>query len=347
MNMCFKINKKYFRIALFVLTSFITILFCTPCYSENIPKVITISEGLTVATEKNRIVTISAYNKEISRADTLLAKSRFLPIIEITANETFLRYQPGIIFGSMSAFIGEKESLSYGINVYQTIYDFGGRTSQYDASKLAFDSASLDIERIKNIVALDFITAYFDLLETDKLILIAQKEVEMFESHLQVAQSFYEEGVITKNDLLQAEVKLSDAKQQLITTENLRAINMARINNILSLPLTNEIQVIAIERDSLYDSALITAWENALEQRPEFKLIDNQIRINDLEERAKKSEFYPSLYAQGGYNYTENRYLLYEDNWSLIVGITFNLFSGGSTKAELSQLRYRKSQLLE
>jgi outer membrane protein len=347
MNMDIKIKKQFSRIVVAILTSFITFLFYTPCYSEDFPKVITISDGLKIATEKSRIVKIAAYNKDISRADTLVAKSRFFPLIEITANDTFLRYQPGIVFGSTSAFTGEKESLSYGINVYQTIYDFGGRTSQYDASRLTFDSANLDIERIKNIVALDFITAYFDLLETEKMILIAQKEVERFESHLKIAQSFYEEGVITKNDLLQAEVKLSDAKQQLITTKNLRALHMARINNILSLPLTNQIQVIDISRDTLYDFELITAWENALEQRLELKIIDNQIKINDLEERAKKSEYFPSLYAQGGYNYTENRYLLYEDNWSLIVGISFNLFSGGSTKAKVSQLQYRKSQLLE
>ena len=347
MNMYLKIVKRYPVIEAVLLTFLITVLFYTPCYSEDIQNLITISEGLKIATEKNRIIKISAFNKDISRADTLVAKSRFFPTIEITASDTFLRYQPGIIFGSMSAFTGEKESLSYGINIYQTIYDFGGRTSLYDSSKLAFDSANLDFERIKNIVALNFITAYFDLLETDKLILIAQKEVEMFETHLRVAQNLYEEGVITKNDLLQAEVKLSDAKQQLLTTKNLRAINTARINNILSLPLINEIQATDIPRDSRYDLELITAWRNALEQRPELKIIGNQIKINDLEERAKKSEYYPSLYAQGGYNYTENRYLLYEDNWSLIVGVNFNLFSGGSTKAEISQMEYRKGQLLE
>lgn len=347
MNMDLNINKQYPRIAAAILYSLITFLVHTPCYAENIQNSMTISEGLKIATEKNRIIKIATYNKDISRADTLIAKSRFFPTIEITANDTFLRYQPGIIFGSMSAFTGEKESLSYGINVYQTIYDFGGRTSQYDSSKLAFDSANLDFERIRNIVALNFITAYFDLLETEKLILIAQKEVEMFESHLRVAQSLSAEGVITKNDLLQAEVKLSDAKQQLLTTKNLRAINTARINNLLSLPLINEIQATDISKDSIYGFELITAWENALEQRPEIKIIANQIKINELEERAKRSEYYPSLYAQGGYNYTENRYLLYEDNWSFIVGVNFNLFSGGSTKAEISQLKYRKSQLLE
>ncbi|OGW38067.1 MAG: hypothetical protein A2Y97_00215 [Nitrospirae bacterium RBG_13_39_12] len=329
------------------LVSLLAFLFNSTCYSEDITKALSISEGLKLATENSRIIKIVSYNKDISLADTLVAKSRFFPSIDISANQTFLQYQPGAFFGSQSVFTAEKESLSYGINVYHTIYDFGARTSLYDASKLSLNVTELDIERIKNLVALDFITAYLDLLKTDKLILIAQKEVEMFGSHLKLAQSFYEEGVITKNDLLQAEVKLSDAKQQLLTTKNLKAINTARINNILSLPLTNEVQAIDISGDLPFSFELCNAWEAASKQRPEFKIIDNQIKINYLEESAKKSEYYPSLYAQGGYNYTENRYLLHEDNWSLILGINFNLFNGGSTRAEVSKLKYIKNQLLE
>lgn len=347
MNIKLKIKRQPVRIITAILIFFITVLFYNPCYSEDIPKVITISDGLKIATENSRIIKIATYNRDISIADTLVAKSRFFPTIDVTANETLLRYQQGAIFGDLSVFTGEKESLSYGINVYQTIYDFGARASYYNASKLSFDVTKLDIDRIKNLVALDFINAYLDLLETEKLILIAEKEIERFESHLKVAQSLYEEGVITKNDLLQAEVKLSDVKQQLLTTKNLRAVNASRINNILSFPLTNKIQVTDISNNSPFDFELVNAWEAVLKQRPELKIIDNQIKINDMEERAKKSAYYPSLYAQGGYNYTENRYLLYEDNWSLILGINFNLFSGGSTKAELSKLQYRKKQLLE
>jgi outer membrane protein len=347
MNSELKIEIRSKRIVTAILISFLTVLFYSTCHSEDISKVITITEGLKFATENSRIIKIASYNKDISLANTLVAKSKYFPTIDVSANQTFLRYQPGAFFGSQSVYTAEKESLYYGINVYQTIYDFGARTSHYDASKLSFDVTKLDIDRIKNLVALDFLTAYFNLLETEKLILVAQKEVERFESHLKVAKSLYEEGVITKNDLLQAEVKLSDARQQLLTTKNLRAINMSIINNILSFPLTNEIQVIDVSSDLSLNYELVNAWENAENQRLELKIIENQLKINDLEENAKKSEYYPSLYAQGGYNYTENRFLLHEDNWSLIVGINFNLFSGGSTKAEVSKLKYRKIQLLE
>ena len=63
------------------------------------------------------------------------------------------------------------------------------------------------------------------------------------QSHLHDANSLFEEGVITKNDLLQAEVRISDAKQRLLTQRNLRAVTASRLNSILVRPLTDDIQV--------------------------------------------------------------------------------------------------------
>ncbi|MEW6001589.1 MAG: TolC family protein [Nitrospirota bacterium] len=325
----------------------LAVLFSVSSNAEDVPKVITISDGLKFATENSRIIKIASRNKDISYSNTLVAKSRLLPRIDTSASQTFLAYQPGARFGPQVVRTADKEFFSYGINVYQTVYDFGERSSQYEASKISLDSTKLDIERIKNLVALDFVIAYLDILEAEKFILVAQKEVERIESHLKVAQSLYDEGVITRNDLLQAEVRLSDAKQKLLTSRNTRAINASRVNNILALPLGYEIQVVEITDDLSVKIELDKAWETAEKQRFELSFVDNQLKINRLEETAKKSEYFPTFFAQGGYDFTENRFQLHQDNWSLIAGLNLNLFSGGSTRAELSRLRYIREQLLE
>jgi len=308
---------------------------------------ITLSEGLKLATENNRLIKVASLNKDISYADVLVARSKFLPSIDASISQTYLSNQPGGRFGPIEAFTSEKEFLSYGINVYQTLYDFGATISHYKASKIALDVSTLDITKIKNLVSLDFINTYFDLLETEKMISVAQREVESLESHLKVAQSLYSEGVITKNDLLQAEVMLSDAKQRLLTIKNIRSINASRINNILARPIDAEVQAVDMPLDISETIELEEAWETAEKERIEIKIIDNKLRILDMQETIKKSEYYPRLFAQGGYNYTENRFQLHEENWSLILGIDLNLSSGGSTRAEVSKVKYSRNQLLE
>ena len=310
-------------------------------------KVISISEGLRLVTDNNRLLKIAHMNKDIASADTVIARSKLLPSIDASLNEIYFARQPGARFDSFKAFTAEKNSLSYGININQTIYDFGANISRYEASKKVLDVTQLDISRTRNLVALDFINTYFDLLETEQMVVIAQKEVERFESHLKEAQSLYSEGVITKNDLLQADVLLSDSKQRLLSMRNRRAVTASSLNNILARPLQSEIQVVDVPADAPEIIELEKAWDTAEKDRSEIKIIDQELRILDLQETVSKSEYFPTLFAQGGYNYVENRYMFPSNNWSLIFGIHLNVFSGGSTRAEVSKVLYRREQLSE
>jgi outer membrane protein len=330
-----------------ILLTLFALSFFSNCFAEDIAGIITISEGLRFATDNNRLIKIASFNKDIASTDTLVAKSKLLPSLNASFSQTYLAHQPGAVFDSRSAFLSQKDYLSYGINLYQTIYDFGANISRYESSKTVLDVTKLDLVRIRNLVALDFINTYFDLLETEKMILVAQKEVEGFEEHLKVAQSLYTEGVITKNDLLQAEVMLSDARQRLLTIKNRRSTNASKMNNILARPINAEIQVIDVPMNVSEALELEKAWKTAETERSEIMIIDHELKILDLQGTATKSEYYPKLFAQGGYNFTENRYQFPEGNWSLVLGMNVNLFSGGSTKAEVSKVIYRREQLLE
>ena len=325
----------------------VAIFFSHHCYAEDTSKMLTLSEGLRLATDNNHLVKIASFNKAIASADTSIAKSNLLPNIQASFSQTFLAHQPGAIFGPQRVFVSQKDFLSYGINVHQTIYDFGANISRYNASKTYVDLTNLDHVRIKNLVALDFINTYFDLLEAERMVGVAQKEAERFESHLKVAQSLYEEGVITRSDLLQADVMLSDAKQRLVTMKNRRSFNSSNINNILARPIYAPVQVVDMPADAPEVVELEKAWDMAGKERIEIKIIDNQLRVVDFQETAAKSGYYPTLFAQGGYNYKENRYEFPSENWSLILGVNLNVFSGGSTKAEVAKVLYQRQQLLE
>lgn len=311
---------------------------------------ITLSEGLKIATENNRLVKIAFSERDISYEDTIISRSKLLPNINANMNQTFLSRQPGAHMGTQQVYTSERSYLSYGINAYQRIFSFGADSSQYEASKTFFDAKKLNVDLMRNIVALDFINAYFDALESEKMIAVAQKEVERLESHLNVARNLFNEGVITKNDLLQAEVRLSDARQRLLTFKNTRAINASRINNILSRPLNSPVIIEDVPVNAVPVKKTLTldnAWIIAEKQRVELGIIDREVKATEFEETVKKADYLPRFFAQGGYNYTENRYQLHEDNWSLIVGANMNIFSAGATKAEVSKVKYKKERLLE
>lgn len=309
---------------------------------------LTLQEGLRSVTQENRLIRIALSEEAVSEADTLLARSAMLPNVNASLSQTLLAHQPAAIFGPQTVSISEKGFLSYSLSIQQLLYDFKASASRYEASKAVLRSKVLDTKRVRGLVALNFALRYFDLLETEKMRLAAEREVQRLESHLRDAKSLYAEGVITRNDLLQAEVRLADSRQKLLSLRNLRAINASILNNLLARPLNTEIEVLETNSSiSAVKYDLRLSSESALKNRPEVQIIHETMNALKLDEASKEAEFFPRFFVRGSQDYTENRYQVHETNWSLTFGMSLNIFSGGSTKAELLKIRSRNSQLLE
>jgi outer membrane protein len=326
--------------------SILTVLLCAGTAAA---EPLTLGEGLKLVTEKGRMVRIAAQDEEIAKDNALMARAGLFPRVNASLGQTLLAHQPQAIFGNTAVPVSEQNFLAYSITVQQTLYDFKRTASRYAAGMTLVDTRKLDTRKIRNLAAIDFTLAYYDLLEAEQLAAVAAMEVERLQSHLKNAQNLYAEGVITKNDLLQAEVRLSDAWQRLIDAKNLRAINASRINNALMRPLTAEVEAVDVDRLDLarLEIDFEKAWEISLRERPEIRIAEETLKVLDLEEQAKKAEFYPEFFVRGSYDYTENRYQVYEGNWVVMFGIDVNLFSGGITKAEMARFIHQRSKLRE
>lgn len=310
---------------------------------------ITLPEGIRMAVEKNRQISLSRIDESMAEDDRMIALSRMLPSINAGARQTWLGRQPGAIFGNVTVPVSERTYLSYSVTVQQTLYDFGANLSRYEASKVLLQTRHLESARIRNLVALQFVLAYFSLLESNRMITVAEHEEERIAAHFQDANTLYDEGVITKNDLLQAAVTLSDVRQRLLTAKSLRDITVSQLNTLLALPLTNRLELKEYDPEGTLIEGVgrEQAWSEATDRRPEIAIAEETVRVLELEKKAKRSEYFPRLYLQGGYDYTENRYQLHEGNWSLILGMSINLFQGGQTRAELAKTEHQRLKILE
>ncbi|MCX5829385.1 MAG: TolC family protein [Deltaproteobacteria bacterium] len=331
------------------LATALSVLTILLCLGIAVAEPLTLGEGLKLVTENGRLVRIAAQDEEIAKDDALMARASLFPNVNASLNQTSLAYQPQAIFGNLVAPTSDRNFLAYSINVQQTLYDFKRTASRYAAARKAADTRAFDTRKIRNLAAIDFALAYYDLLEVEKLAVLAAMEVERLQSHLKDTQNLYAEGVTTKNNLLQAEVRLSDAGQRLIGAKNLRAINASRINNALMRPLTTEVAAMDVIRlDLAYpETDLEKAWEVSLKERPEIRIAEETLKVLDLEEQAKKAEFYPKLFVRGSYDYTENHYEVNDGNWKAMIGIDVNLFSGGNIKAEVARFEHQKAKLRE
>ena len=318
-----------------------------PPVSSQEPRLITIPEGIRLVMKDSRLLKISLADKDMVFADSLMARSVLLPQLNATVNESFLKFQPTAKSGGTRMPTGERQSISYGFDVYQTLFDFGKAISNYRAAQELFNAGILNTERVRKLAVLEFVIAYFDVLQAEKLIQVAQKEAESLTAYLHDVEHLYEQGVAIKNDLLPAQVRLADAKQKLIVARNIRETSTAKLNNIMGLPIREKLRVEDIQMSAPSVPELEDAWHTAQAQRPEITIISDQLKASALREKSKIAGNYPTLYARGGYAYTENIYQVHQDNMNLNLGAKMDVFDGGFTQAEVYKERSRHKGLQE
>jgi outer membrane protein len=311
------------------------------------PRLITIAEGIKMVLKDSRILKIALADKDMAVDDSFLARSALLPQINGSISQSFLQKQPGAKFGGQQVNTAEKRSLAYGFDVYQTLFDFKRSVLSYQAAQLMVNASEAGFVHTQKLAILEFIIAYFDLLESEKMIEVADKEVESIASYAKDVENLYRQGVVIKNDLLAAQVRLADAKQKLIFARNLREIAQSRLATILALPLFEEIRAEDIRMGVPNMPTLPDSWKQAEIQRSEIKVIDKQAAAVDAAMRAKLTGNYPTVFVDGGYSYSENKYMTHDDNMFVNLGAKVDLYDGGLAKAAASKERDRKNKLLQ
>jgi outer membrane protein TolC len=299
---------------------------------------ITLDEGLRVVVESGRDVKIALSEEDSARAAVSLARSPWLPWIDLYGRETWLQYQPKAIFSPNvpPVAISQDQYLTYGIRATQLLYDFGKTSSSISAAQYGVKARQIETQRTRNEAAMNFIISYLDLLESEKLLKVAEDEVNRYEAHRKDTEAKYKAGVITRNELLQADVTLADSKQRFLTAENLRSIRASKINSLLLRSLNDPVQAEEVMDSPSAGITLEQAWTVAEAENTDLKDLDARIAAKEETLRSKQAEYYPTLYVSGGYEYLENKYMVHQDNWSVIAGVNINLSSGGASSSRIS-----------
>lgn len=297
---------------------------------------LSLEDGLQTVTKNGRDITIARSDESAAREAVSLARAPWLPFVDLYGRETWIRYQPEAKFGGNVVPTSQDQFTTYGVRATQMLSDFGKTSSAIDAAKFGLKAREFDTLRVRNRAALDFIIVYLDLLEAEKLLLVAGDEVKQYEAHKKDAEARYSAGVVTRNEVLQANVKLSDSRQRHLTADNLRSLRASKLNSLLMRPLNEAVQPEEFTKTPSAGITLEEAWINAEAESPEIKEVEAGIQAREAGLRSVKAEFLPNVYLSGGYEYQENQYLVHQRNWSLIAGVNINLFSGGASSARTS-----------
>ena len=135
----------------------------------------------------------------------------------------------------------KNQLLSGTVGVNYNIFDSGVNDSTIRTAENNLRIAEANLNQARQTIRLSIATAYYNLQNTDETIKIRLKAVENAEKSLKDTKARERAGVGTKFDVLQSDVSLANAKQELFNAEAAQLIARRELSRQINYPPTVEI----------------------------------------------------------------------------------------------------------
>ena len=315
-------------------------------------KKLQLSEAIQLAEANNKTLKESGLNSSIASEKYKQSSAMFMPQVDLSYSALFtdnplnafgFNLQQGIV--TAADFDPSK------LNNPSLTKDFGSKIEvmqplinpdlfyQRKAAKKGKEIAELQKMRTSEYVAFQVKQTYMELaLAYDAKEVIGRALATSAEG-LKRAQSFYDEGLIQRTDLLDAQIFNSKLETDLSQATN----SIQDISDRLSLVMGTETGI-QYTIDKVTETAEADFSYN--DHRTDFVAMNKAIEAQTMMKQASKMNFLPKLNAFGSYQYNDSKFAQF-DKGSYLVGIklSWNIFNGMRDKRSINISNYEIQRL--
>ena len=189
-----------------------------------------------------------------------------------------------------------------GITMEQPVYAGGKISAGNKMADIGIEMAgeNLTLQQMNTLEEAD--KAYWTYISVSEKVKLTQQAVAMLDEIVQKARNAHEVGLANRNDLLKAQVEYNSARLNLQKAQNGMELSRMDLCRVTGLPFDTEINA----PDTLFQTSIRTeTFMNIepVEQRPEYRLMQKNISLQEENIRLVKADFMPVAGIQAGYNH--------------------------------------------
>ena len=316
---------------------------------------ITLIQAIELGIRNNEDLQRARLELQRSQAALRETQAENFPTVDLGADLTLQgSEQPDTQFNPLT---GEQEadgtelqtSLGLGgaLQANYAIFTSGRRSALIQAAEREVRFQELAVESTTEDLILQVTQSYYDLQEADEQVQIFQAALDEAERSLRDAEALERAGVGTQFDVLQAQVDVANAQQDL--RNQLSQQEVARRRLVEQLNLSQSVTLAAaepVEVAGVWDLTLEQSIVEAFRNRAELEQQLVQREIAERNRRASLATLGPqvNLSAQYGLNNTlaSDPDSIAEDfgflsSFQVQLGVSISLFDGGRARAQARQ----------
>ena len=316
---------------------YILLIFLNMSHSQEI---LTTDQAVKFTLENNLDILVSENILEISKNNSSILNSNYLPIIN--AESSFAKNKADVDIDTPGGLSGEieerdEEAESARLNVIYYLVDGNGRKFNYKKSKELFNRTKFEVKEIIENTLLQLFTIYFDFARLTREKEILKNTLDISLERLERVKTKYKFGQSTSLEVSSAEVDKNTDSLNYLNIMKALSNTKRDLNLIMNIDLESKFEI--DEEVSFINLLEIEKFYNSgLSNNTMYQILNIDVEISNLELKAIKSTYLPVVQLTGSYgwnkNINTNPYGLYNKfvQTGTIYGgvdITLPIFNGG------------------
>ncbi|UDJ80876.1 TolC family outer membrane protein [Kosakonia oryzae] len=286
-------------------------------------------------------VSASSNRRYSAEQDLRAARGGYYPSVELSAGTGWERSDNSTTRaeGYHQLDLQRNES---SISVTQNLFSGFATRSEVARQTATVNSRAWTVLDTSETTALTAIQAYLDVLRGRQMVLLAEDNLKNHERIFDQITLRTEQGVGRQADYEQAEARLAQARNNLLTEQTNLDDSLANYQSVVG----KEADDLVLPAKVTIPDSLEAARKVMLQNSPLLKQADADVEATRQQYEAAKSRFYPSVNLEVARTMNDNidGTRGHNQEWQAMVRMSYNLYNGGSDKAALTSDAYKMKE---
>jgi len=306
-----------------------------------------------------RVEASSAKTRELAagRLPSLKLGAGYSRLSEVPPFEVTLPISPNPIVVSQNYF----NNWNLRVAVQQPLFTGFRLEAGTESARMLEMSAGLDLDKDRSEYVFAVKNAYWGLARARDVEAVVGETIKQVQEHLKDVRAFFGQGLLTKDEVLRAELQLSTTELMAIDARNAVEIARTSLNVLLGFPidtdvdLTTSAESLASRAPAAEDAGGETPAgrsliDTALAGRPELRSAEFRIKASEAGLKAARAGWYPQVALAGNVYYLRpNPRLMpardrFYGTWDIGIAISFDVWNWGQTKSQAEQAKAQLAQ---
>lgn len=318
---------------------------------------LSVDEAVNAAVENNNNVKMSELDRKVANANFRQTDAIFLPQVDLgyTALSTnnplnafgFLLQQ-----GSVTQMDFDPAKLNnpgatqdYGAKVeaklpllnMDMIYARKGAKAQEEVYKYK-------AQRTKEYIEFEVRKAYTQLQMSYQAQAVLQKSLVDVKQIHQSVTNFYNQGLVQKSDVLNAQVQVNTLESALAKAESNIHNASDGLRLLMGLDASNEVYT----TDSLSQKETLYQAKSLSSARADIMAMNKAVDATNMMVTSAKMAFLPRINAFGSYQLNDSKPLGFKsDSYLVGINLSWNIFSGNQNKSKMRSAQFQRDKMQE